>query len=243
MEWFKHDSNASNDAKVKKLLIRYGTTGYAIYFHCLELICGDVSKTNITFELEHDSEIIADNLKIKGTSEKSGIQIVEEIMKYIIELGLFESDGNRIFCYKLLKRIDTSMTSNMNFRKLIIDAKNNEHHDGVMTGSCKKEENRKNRKKDNKNSAKKKYGEYKNILLTDDEYTKLEDKVDNRDYWIKEVDEGIELKGYTYKSHYLAILRWYRDRDKYKPYSITENQDEIYDKKARDFYNSMKGAV
>ena len=26
--------------------------------------------------------------------------------------------------------------------------------------------------------------------------------------WIKELDEGIERKGYKYKSHYLAILKW-----------------------------------
>ena len=96
MEWFKHDSSASSDAKVKKLLLRYGTEGYAIYFHCLELICGDVNKNNITFELEHDSEIIADNLKIKGTAEKGGIEIVEEIMRYIVDLGLFINHKDKI---------------------------------------------------------------------------------------------------------------------------------------------------
>ena len=151
MEWFKHDTSALNDAKIKKLIIRYGVTGYAIYFHCIELIAGDVNKNNLTFELEHDSEIIADNLKIKGNANKSGIEIVEEIMRYIIELNLFQENENRIFCLKLLKRIDSSMTSNTQFRKMINDAK--EHHDGVMTGSCKKriEKNRKEKNKEEKN--------------------------------------------------------------------------------------------
>ena len=147
MEWFKHDSNASNDAKLKKLIIRYGVTGYAIYFHCLELICGDVNKNNLTFQLEHDSEIIADNLKINGTSEQSGREVVEEIMRYIVSLGLFQSDGSRIFCTKLLHRIDTSMTSNTKFREMITEAKN---HDTVMIPSCKKEENRSDQKEKNK---------------------------------------------------------------------------------------------
>ena len=151
MEWFKHDTSALNDAKIKKLIIRYGVTGYAIYFHCIELIAGDVNKNNLTFELEHDSEIIADNLKINGNANKSGIEIVEEIMRYIIELNLFQENENRIFCLKLLKRIDSSMTSNTQFRKMINDAK--EHHDGVMTGSCKKriEKNRKEKNKEEKN--------------------------------------------------------------------------------------------
>jgi len=133
MKWFKHDSDATQDAKVKKLIIRYGAIGYAIYFHCLELIAGDVSESNITFQLEHDSEIIADNLRIKGTHEQSGIQIVEEIVRFIVELKLFEQSGDKIFCFKLLKRMDSSMASD-GFRKVIVKAK--ESHDRVMIESC-----------------------------------------------------------------------------------------------------------
>lgn len=146
MQWYKHDTNASSDAKMRKLLLRHGPTGYAIYFHCLELIAGNVDKDNITFELEHDAEIIADNLKVKGTNDKSGVEIVNEVMRYIVELGLFEEHDNRIFGFKLIKRLDSSMTSNPTFRKMIQKAKDN--HDGVMTPSCK---NRieKNRKEEN----------------------------------------------------------------------------------------------
>ena len=132
MNWFQHDSDSIQDAKIKKLLIRHGAIGYAVYFHCLELITADISDSNLTFELEHDSEIIADNLKIKGTSEKSGISIVEDIMRYIVELGLFTESQNRIFCIKLLKRINLSMTSNASFRDAI-NAKKTQYHDTVMT--------------------------------------------------------------------------------------------------------------
>jgi len=130
MQWYKHDTRASSDARIKKLIIKHGAVGYAIYFHCLELIAGSVSESNITFELEHDSEIIADNLKIKGSSEQSGKDIVEEIMRYIIELGLFEEKEGHIFCFKLLKRLDTSMTSSPKLRSLIAEAK--QYHDKVM---------------------------------------------------------------------------------------------------------------
>lgn len=54
-----------------------------------------------------------------------------------------------------------------------------------------------------------KYGEFKNVLLTDDEVAKLMEKfpVD----WsqrIENLSEGIARKGYKYQSHYLAILNW-----------------------------------
>lgn len=131
MNWFKHDTDASNDAKIKKLILRYSATGYAVYFHGLELIAAGINENNITFELEHDAEIIADNLKISGTAEKSGREIVEEVMRYIVELGLFEESQGHIFCLKLLKRLDMSMTSSKKLRKIIIDAK--KHHDDIMT--------------------------------------------------------------------------------------------------------------
>jgi hypothetical protein len=131
MNWFKHDTDCTQDAKIKKLLIKHGAVGYAIYFHCLELISAETSESNLTFELEHDSEIIADNLHIKGTAEKSGIDIVEESMRTIISLGLFQESEGRIFCFKLLKRLDLSMSSNPGFRKMIAEARAN-NHDAVM---------------------------------------------------------------------------------------------------------------
>lgn len=88
MQWFKHDSGATQDAKVKKLIIEYGAVGYAVYFHCLELIAADISESNLTFELEHDAEIVAYDLHIQGTADKSGQEIVEEIMRYIVNIGL-----------------------------------------------------------------------------------------------------------------------------------------------------------
>ena len=133
MKWFQHDSDATQDAKIKKLLIRYGAVGYAVYFHCLELIANDVSETNLTFELEHDSEIIADDLHIKGTATQSGQDLVEEIMKYIVELGLFTCSDNRIFCFKLAKRMSLSITSNREFRAKIAQIKDQLNHDEVMT--------------------------------------------------------------------------------------------------------------
>jgi len=138
--WFKHDTDATMDARIKKLLLRYGTDGYAIYFHCLELIAGDISVDNITFELEHDAEVIADTLKVKGEPGVSAIDRVNIIMRYIVELGLFENSNNIISCLKLARRLDQSMSGNPKMREIIKSSR----HDGVMTESCKirLEENR-----------------------------------------------------------------------------------------------------
>jgi DNA-binding transcriptional MocR family regulator len=60
------------------------------------------------------------------------------------------------------------------------------------------------------NIIKKKYGSYKNVLLTDEEYNKLltEYKEDKTRKLITYLDEYIEMKGYKAKSHYLCIKKW-----------------------------------
>ena len=63
----------------------------------------------------------------------------------------------------------------------------------------------------NKNINKKekhKYGEYKHVLLSDDEYEKLKQNFSNYLELIKFLDEYIEMKGYKAKNHYLAIHKW-----------------------------------
>lgn len=123
MHWFKHDSDASQDAKLKRLRMKYGLEGYGLYWYCVELIASEVDQNKFTFELEHDSEIIAFDTGIH-------VERVNEMMAHMVNLGLFESNNNTITCLKMLKRLDQSMTSNKKMRELINKAK--ENHDGVM---------------------------------------------------------------------------------------------------------------
>lgn len=58
------------------------------------------------------------------------------------------------------------------------------------------------------NITKHKYGEYQHVLLSDDELDKLKAKFKDWEARIKRLDEGIEMKGYKYKNHYLTILKW-----------------------------------
>ena len=59
-----------------------------------------------------------------------------------------------------------------------------------------------------KESIKEKYGEFKNVLLTDEEYHKLEES--NLLPYIEILSSYIASKGKKYKSHYATILNWNR---------------------------------
>lgn len=59
------------------------------------------------------------------------------------------------------------------------------------------------------------YGEFKNVLLTKEEYEKIKEK--NLEQYIDRLSVYIESKGTKYKSHYATILNWSRkDDDKNK---------------------------
>lgn len=61
-----------------------------------------------------------------------------------------------------------------------------------------------------KKKTKHKYGEYKNVLLTDSEYQKLEEHYGSSSLTtiITYLDEYLEMKGNKYKSHYMVIKKW-----------------------------------
>ncbi len=75
----------------------------------MEAIAYGVDKDNLTFDLKDDAETIAFELSIQ---EKR----VEEIMFYLVEVGLFESSHGVITCLKLAERIDKSMTNSPKLR-------------------------------------------------------------------------------------------------------------------------------
>lgn len=64
------------------------------------------------------------------------------------------------------------------------------------------------KKNDTAKASKHKYGEYKNVLLKDEELQALQEDFANWEELIKYLDEYIEMKGYKAKSHYLCIRKW-----------------------------------
>lgn len=73
-----------------------------------------------------------------------------------------------------------------------------------------------NNKKENK-KEKRKYGEFDNVLLTEEEYHKLEES--NLLMYIESLSSYIASTGKRYKSHYATILNWSRTNTKQKPKS------------------------
>jgi hypothetical protein len=112
MKWFKHDSDAHTDAKLKRVKHKYGITGFGLYWYCVELVARKIDSKNITFELEEDAELIAIEW---GLEQK----LVEEILHYFVEIGLFECEKTSITCFKLAKRLDDTNSKNTQIKSIL----------------------------------------------------------------------------------------------------------------------------
>jgi len=113
MRWFKHPGDSLHKAEIEKLIMKYGIEGYGLYYACVEMIAGALTAENPTFELKHDAEILAHKFKIDTIK-------VENIMKYCIELGLFEMDSTtqRVHCFAILQMLDVSTSNNPEIKKI-----------------------------------------------------------------------------------------------------------------------------
>ena len=112
-KWFKHDTDAATDAKLKRVRHRYGFEGYGLYFYCLERIGAQLSVENLTFSLDEDPDLIA----LDWRTDESR---VADILNYMVKIGLFTRDeSGRIVCFNMARRIDKSMTSNPQMREII----------------------------------------------------------------------------------------------------------------------------
>ena len=74
--------------------------------------------------------------------------------------------------------------------------------------------NNNNKGNKEKNNIKEKYGQFENVLLTNDEYQKLKERFPDYEEKIENLSGYIASKGNKYKSHYATILNWSRKDDK-----------------------------
>mgnify|MGYP006874687874 CR=1 FL=1 len=89
------------------------------------------------------------------------------------------------------------------------------------------------------------YGEFKNVLLTDEEYHKLEQA--NLLPYIEKLSSYIASKGKKYKSHYATILTWNRGDKKdtrkhsIEPEWLDKDIEEEVNKDAEEFARKVRG--
>ena len=92
--------------------------------------------------------------------------------------------------------------------------------------------------------AKERFGDFKNVLLTPEEYASLREKIPDADSRIAAFSAKLKAKGYTYDDHYAAILLWYEeDRKKNGGSGGSFDVDEFFEAALRKTYGEAAYGV
>ena len=254
MKWFKHDTDASIDAKLQELLLDYGATGYGLYWYCIELIAKEVTPKNITFELEHDARIIARNLNLTP-------QETINIMKRMVELGLFDfSNNEKLRCVKIAYRLDDTLRKSLNTELIIKNFRSNSDklrqtptNSGVTRTYPEKvhseeeedkEEKKKRREVDKEEKRIYSQADYKEIISHLNEITNSNFKTSSqktKDLITARMNEGFTVDDFK-QVHIIKFAEWTgTEFEKFlRPQTLYSNKFESYLNQKISDYEKMK---
>lgn len=161
------------------------------------------------------SELVAYDENTLSALTDTNVDIVRSAIKLFVQLGIINilTDGT-IFIPDVPRLTGKESESAERVRKYR-EKKKLETLQSNIIAVYVEEEKDKQEDKQIKKEIKHKHGEYNHVLLTETEYKKLTELWGEQELsrMIKILDEGIETKGYKYKSHYLAIKKW-KDNEK-----------------------------
>ena len=186
---------------------------------------------------------------IKELPEENQLKVYKAISNYALNQEEIELDGISKAIFSLIKpQLDANYKKyeNGKQKKSKIEANDKQKESKTVTNvndnvnvNVNVNENDNNIASEDKSStatakaSKHKYGNYKHVLLKDEELQSLKDTYSNWEELINYLDEYIEMKGYKAKSHYLCIKKWVVDAVKkqngYKPKKETFEQREYGD--------------
>lgn len=184
------------------------------------------------------------------TSQYVAIKELEDEQLGRLFRALFEKQlGNEVVLANDIKIafnfINNQMVvDNQKYKKKCETLKNNAKKGGAPKGNQNaKKQKQPNREKNNlndndndnlkeKNKKEKiSFGEFKNVLLSEEELEKLKQRFSDYELRIEKLSNYIASKGDRYKSHYATILNWARNEKKES--DVAEIKPEWYGKKIK----------
>ncbi len=211
-DYFPHDADASEKKTITILYNNFGHEGISLWWQLLEKITG-VENHVIDTRNPEDLEYWAGKLHLKP----------ERLIEILDKLALLEAIDRDLWSYRViwcqnlvnrLADVYKKRKQELPNKPIVTDTRNHDintrNHD-INTRKPTKE-SKVNKSKVNKSKV---YGEFENVLLTEDEYTKLLERFGEKDTTslIEKLSAGIASKGYKYKSHYATILNWAKRDD------------------------------
>lgn len=245
VKWIKLTTDMFDNRKIKHLRRLPDGNNIVLLWIMLLTMAGRCNAGGMIFLTEnipYTTKMLADELGFEENTVILGIEVLDQLNMIVSNNGFFTVAGWEEYQ-------NTDKLSEMREQNRLRKQKQREKEKllGDMSRDChvtvtqchatdidKEKDKELEVEKELSNSTptapkKHKYGEHKNVLLTDEEYAKLQERFPT-DYEakIETFSEAIARKGYKYKSHYLAILDWAR-RDAKKAPQQTASSNPFLD--------------
>lgn len=233
VKWIKLTTDMFDNRKIKHLRRLPDGNNIVLLWVMLLTMAGRCNAGGMIFLTEnipYTPKMLADELGFEESTVILGIEALEQLCMVVTNNGYFKIAGweeyqNTDKLAELREYNRLAQQKSREKRKLLGSVNDKSMTSQSCQGTDKdiEEDKEKEEDIDLSNSTptapkKHKYGEHKNVLLTDEEYGKLQERFPT-DYEAKinALSEGLALKGYKYKSHYLAILKWAKNDEQKAP--------------------------
>lgn len=231
IKWIKITANIFENRKIRQ--IETLPDGDAVIVIWLKLLClagqiNDNGAIYFTSEIPYTEEMMATQFNRPLNTIKMALQVFQEFGMIEIENDLLKiSNWQKYQNIEGMERIREQTRKRVQKyrekQKLLKSNVNVTLRNAIEEEEEEEKEKNKNNIKENINTKesanaiakanriqKHKYGEYKNVLLTDEELQKIKDEYPDWQKRIENLSNYIASTGKSYKSHYATIRNWAR---------------------------------
>lgn len=246
VKWIKLTTDMFDNRKIKHLRRLPDGNNIVLLWIMLLTMAGRCNAGGMIFLTEnipYTSKMLADELGLEENTVKLGIEALESLNMVVADNGYFTISGWEEYQNtdklaelrakdrerKRLKRAEAKALTEMS---VSVHGQSTDSPDIDIDKDKEKDLDLENNNISTPTATKQtkhKYGTHKNVLLTDEEYLKLQERFPtDYDEKINTLSEGLALKGYKYKSHYLAVIKWAKN-DESKAVKSTASSNPFLD--------------
>lgn len=236
VKWIKIATNIFDDEKIKLIEVLPEADGMIVIWFKLLCLAGKQNNNGIFMmndKLAYTDEMLSTIFRkplplvrlALGTFEQYGMI---EIVDNVITLPNWDKHQNVEGLEKIREQTRKRVANHRQNQKQLVAQTESNATCNVTVTQCNaieidKEIELEEKKKNIK--EKKPYGEFNNVLLYDEELTKLQNKFNDYKERIENLSQYLASTGKKYKSHYATILSWARKDNKTTTSSTSKKPD------------------
>lgn len=208
LDYFPHDTDSVNDEKIEALRMLFGNDGYAFYFILLERI---YRTANFELDVSDAETILILSKKINVSDDVFKQMLACAIKRGCFDAEIYEKSGI-LTSNGIKKRAQNVVSRRVSGSRGFCGVSVAETTQETSAKVRKVNKSKVNKSKVNIEINKEKFGEFGNVFLTDEEYSKLGMTAG---VMIERLSAYKASTGKKYKSDYATLLNWMRkDGDK-----------------------------